>query len=587
MAIMSDLRAGQRRGDVVARRPEALPEDAGQPVAAAPVVSAAMPPAPSGVLPGEEQVTTQDTFRQLAPQEQAALRQKYDRGGHAGTLSYDDWLSENFGELPPQDRAATMRASAKATPRTQVARNPSLPPETNSELAERRKAAGKPLPEGRAARQYTPEQRATMRQNVENPDIEMDAFGGSYSMAGDGSKARRAPNPELMKAAAAIADDQGEKSDSYVLALAQAMGIDAINYGDDMDLLRSDVMREKAKHDKLGQYLGVRENGMGGFVYAEDADQRKRGREQFDATLTPQQRNNQAISISRAYAGVITPQEEAALDAAVRTPGGMAQIRDLRMQLQRRQQQKSWKNHLDRVAGQAMGRDMANPERARGLMIRSLADAVRSGDPMAQAAAYSMMGQPMLAMRAIDAGMSDRRSAAELAGIQAQMVGQAGNDPQTLAAQMNKEIESALALGKPSQQAQQLTLIFQKAGYPAEQIPQAVNDVLVERFATTDPKHPAVAAAIQAKLKEGRGAWLQWAETVMGMPQDEAIAVYDKMVGTWEDTGRRAVENAGGAVAAGASAIGGAAGAVGRAVQGAARAAAGGGFGPQAFGTGR
>jgi len=576
MAIMSDLRASQRRGGVVARRPETLPEDAGQPVVAAPMVPAAIPPAPSGVLPGEEQVTTQDTFRQLAPEEQAALRQKYEGGGHSGTMSYDDWLSENFGELPPQDRAATMRASAKATPRVQAGRNPSLPPETNSPLAERRRAAGKPLPEGRAARQYTPEQRATMRQNVENPDIEMAPFGGSYSMAGDGSKARRAPNPQLMEEAAAIAADQGEKSDSYVLTLAQAMGIDAAQYGDDMDLLRSDVMREKAKHDKLGQYLGVRENGMGGFVYVEDPAQRQRGRDQFDATLTPQQRNNQAISIRRAYAGVITPEEEAALVAAVRSPGGMATIRDLRMELQARQKQQSWKNHLDRVAGQALGRDMANPERARGFMIRSLAEAVRSGDPMAQAAAYSMMGQPMLAMRAIDAGMSDRRSAAELAGIQAQMAGQAGNDPQTLAAQMNKEIESALALGKPSQQAQQLTLIFQKAGYPPEQIPQAVNDVLVERFAATDPAHPAVQSVMQAKLKEGRGAWMQWAQSVMGLTAEQAQAAYDKEVGTPQDAGRRAAENAQRA----------AAGWVG-AAQGFVQGLTGGGIPPQSFGTGK
>jgi hypothetical protein len=576
MAIMSDLRAGQRRGGVVARRPETLPEDAGQPVAAAPVVPAAMPPAPSGVLPGEEQVTTQDTFRQLAPEEQAALRQKYEGGGHSSTMSYDDWLSENFGELPPQDRAATMRASAKSTPRMQIGRDPSLPPETNSPLAQNRQAAGKPLPEGRAARQYTPEQRATMQQNAESPEVPMGQFGGSFSMSADGSQARRAPNPTLVAEADKIAADQGPGSPSHVVALAQAYGIDATQYGDDMDLLRADVMREKAKHDKLGQYLGVRDNGMGGFVYVEDAAQRQRGRDQFDATLTPQQLNNQAISMRRAYAGVITPEEEAALSAAVRTPGGMAHIRDLRMELQARQKQQSWKNHLDRVAGQALGRDMANPERARGFMIRSLAEAVRSGDPMAQAAAYSMMGQPMLAMRAIDAGMSDRRSAAELAGIQAQMAGQAGNDPQTLAAQMNKEIESALALGKPSQQAQQLTLIFQKAGYPPEQIPQAVNDVLVERFATTDPNHPAVATVMRAKLKEGRGAWLQWAQSVMGLTEDQANAVYDKEVGTPQDAGRRSAENAQRNVA----------GWLGWA-QGVVQGLTGGGVPPQAYGTGK
>lgn len=580
--MIRDLREELGRGNMAARNPATLPQDAGQPAPQKPPAVPVQPPPPaqaaipSGILPGEEQVTTQDTFRTLSPEEQASLRRKYDGGGHAETMSYDDWLSENFGELPPQERTVAMRASAKSTPRVQAARNPSLPPETNSDLAERRRAAGKPLPEGRAARQYTPEQRATMQQNVENPDIEMAPFGGSYSMAGDGSKARRAPNPQLMQEAAAIAADQGEKSDSYVLTLAQAYGIDAAKYGDDMDLLRSDVMREKAKHDKLGQYLGVRENGMGGYVYVDDPNQRQAGRQQFYASRTPEQVGNAAGSIMRAYAGVITPEEAAMLEQAVGTPNGMEIVQQLRGVLKRRQGQQSWKNHLDRVAGQALGRDMMNPERARGFMIRSLAEAVRSGDPMAQAAAYSMMGNPMAAIRAMDAAMVERQTAGQLAGIQAQVAGQAGaEDSKTLAASLNREVQDVLRL-PPEQQEDALFLIYQKAGYPPEQIAQRVNSVLVGANARTNPAHPKVQEAMRLKLKEGRSAWMAWAQQTMGLSEEQAKAVYDEEVGTPEQAGERTAQAA---VNAGQQAAGW--------VGGFARGLFGGGISPQAYGVGK
>ena len=507
--------------------------------------------APSGILPGAEQVTTQATLRLMSPEEQAALRQKYEGGGHSGTMSYDDWLSENFGELPPNARqedmrraAEAMRRSATATPRIQPGRDPNLPPETNSPLADSRRAAGKPLPEGRAARQYSPEQRAAMAANVESPEVPMTAAGGSYTQNVDGTKTRRAPNQEALGLAAKIEQDpeQGPKSVSYLMALAQAYHIDAARYGNDIDLLRADVMREKAKHDKLGQYLGVVPNPMspGQYMYVEDQNKRAEGRRQFQSNMTPQQRNNVAISIGRAYQGVITPEEEAALEAAVHSPNGMETLNRLRLDLSRRQKMASWKNHLDRVAGQALGRDMANPERARGFMIRSLAEAVRSGDPMAQAAAYSMMGQPMLAIRAMDAAMNDRNAAAGLAGIQAQ-IGAQGEGPQTMAAQMRQEVNDALML-PPQQQEDALFLIYQKAGYPPEQIPQRVNDVLIEHHARTNPGHPKVADAMRVKLAEGRDAWMAWAQSVMGLSEDQARAIYDEKVGGAEERGARAAQ---------------------------------------------
>lgn len=529
----------------------------------------------SGVLPGEEQVTTRASLGSLSAEEQNALRKKYESGGHSGTMSYDDWLTDNFGELPPVERQDAMRRSATATPRIQAGRDPSLPPETNTPLADSRRAAGKPLPEGRAARQYAPEQRAAMTANVESPEVPMTAAGGSYTQNVDGTRTRRAPNQEALGLAAQIEQDpeQGPQSGSYLMALAQAYHIDAAQYGDDMDLLRADVMREKAKHDKLGQYLGVAPNPMspGQYMYVEDSRQRQAGREQFQRNMTPQQRNNAAISMSRAYTRVMTDDDRARIAAAVRSPSGMAELEDLRMDLKRRQQEMSWANHLDRVSGQALGRDMANPERARGFMIRSLAEAVRSGDPMAQAAAYSMMGQPMQAIRAMDAAMNERNAAAQMAMAEGQGGEQA---PSTMAAQLRQEVNDAMML-PAEQQEDALFLIYQKAGYPPEQIQQRVDSVIIENNARSNPAHPKVQAAMRAKLKEGRGAWMQWAQSVMGLDEDQAKAVYEEEVGTAAQAGER---TATAAAQAGADAAGW--------VGGFARGLFGGGFSPQAYGAG-
>jgi hypothetical protein len=231
----------------------------------------------------------------------------------------------------------------------------------------------------------------------------------------------------------------------------------------------------------------------------------------------------------------------------------METLSRLRLDLSRRQKQASWKNHLDRVAGQALGRDMANPERARGFMIRSLADAVRSGDPMAQAAAYSMMGQPMLAIRAMDAAMNDRNAAAQMAMAEGQGGEQA---PSTMAAQLRQEVNDAMML-PAEQQEDALFLIYQKAGYPPEQIQQRVDSVIIENHAKSSPAHPKVQAAMRAKLKEGRGAWMQWAQSVMGLTEDQAKAVYDEEVGTPADAGARAGQSARDAGAAAAGFVGG------------------------------
>jgi hypothetical protein len=497
---------------------------------------------PSGILPGEEQVSTQATLRSMTPEEQAAIRKRYDGSGHTGTMSFEDYLTDNFGELKPTDREVAMRRFATATPRMSLGRDPNLPPETNTALADSRRAAGKPLPEGRAARQYTPEQRAAMSENVESPEVPMTADGGSYTTNVDGTRNRRAPNQQMLATAEQIAADpeQGPESDSYLSALAQAYHIDAIQYGDDMDLLRADVMREKAKHDKLGQYLSVVPNPMspGQDMYVSDPRKQEEGRRQFQSNMTARQRNNVAIRMARAYTRVMTDEDRERLAAAVQSPNGGPELEALRMDLQRRQGERSWANHLDRVAGQALSRDMANPERARGFMIQTLAAAVKNGDPMAQAAAYSMMGQPMLAIRAMDAAMNDRNAAAGLAGIQAQLGAQGVAEDNTVAGQLNEQLQGVLATPDDVAAAQSLRRVYMRSGFDAGDIPQMMEDF----FLRNRPAHPIAQSAMKRMLKKGKAAFMEWAPSAMGITVDEASAVYDEEAGTPAEQGARSAQ---------------------------------------------
>jgi hypothetical protein len=299
-------------------------------------------------------------------------------------------------------------------------------------------------------------------------------------------------------------------------------------------------MREKAKHDKLGQYLSVVPNPMspGQDMYVSDPRKQEEGRRQFQSNMTARQRNNVAIRMARAYTRVMTDEDRERLAAAVQSPNGGPELEALRMDLQRRQGERSWANHLDRVAGQALSRDMANPERARGFMIQTLAAAVKNGDPMAQAAAYSMMGQPMLAIRAMDAAMNDRNAAAGLAGIQAQLGAQGVAEDNTVAGQLNEQLQGVLATPDDVAAAQSLRRVYMRSGFDAGDIPQMMEDF----FLRNRPAHPIAQSAMKRMLKKGKAAFMEWAPSAMGITVDEASAVYDEEAGTPAEQGARSAQ---------------------------------------------
>lgn len=387
-----------------------------------------LPDAESGTLPGEEQVTTRDTLRALSPAEQATLQRKYETGGHGNTMSYDDWLSENFGELPPNERVAQMRASATSAPRVQVGKDPTLAAGENSELAKGRIAAGGVLPEGREAKQYSAEQLRTMSRNVRNPDIPMTMFGGTFTHNPSGSLSARAPNPEAMALAKAIENDptQGPMSDSHIAALAQAYGIDAQKYGNDTDLLRSDVMREKERHDQLaGKYVAV-PTGAGGFRYKPsetfNAQLAQRDLERFARDL-----RNRNQGLQGSINGQSADDMLAAIDAAAGTPNGKAEMVKLGQMLRRIREGNQHQAARNRAQNYNISQDLRNPNQAPGMAVRSLMQAVDSNDPQRIAAVYDIFGNPQ-------AGMQNR----QLAAVHANATGKVLEAEQEAAAEAAK-----------------------------------------------------------------------------------------------------------------------------------------------------
>jgi hypothetical protein len=494
------------------------------------------PANPSGILPGEEQVTSRDTWQQLSPADQTSLRQKFETGGHADAMDFDEWLSSNFGDLPPQDRAAEMRSSAAGTPRMSIGRDTSLPPGTNSPLAEARLAAGKPLPEGREPGQYSPGQRRTMARNVHNPEVPMTQFGGTFTLDADGSMSSRAPTTAATAQAEAIAKEQGDGSPSHVVALAQAYGIDAKQYGNDLDLLRADVMREKARHDALASKYDVATTPMGGTRYAANPEKMAQARLDNEAKMSPERKMEFARTILQRYGRMLSDQDRANISTYVQTPDGFTRLRELNQMKRMELADKGAQAWQDRQANFRMTTDMRNPNLAPGLAVRTLIDAVRSGDPVMLATVNDIAGNPRGAQRAMDLAMSERAGAAALA--QAEMAAQAasGNGPKSLGQQLGDEFSAALAISDKAQREEAVRTII--ARNPAnqsltpDQVAARARGIIASHLARANPQDPAVQSHLQS-LRGNKPAFIQFVREQLLLSPEQAEQMYSTAAPGW------------------------------------------------------
>jgi hypothetical protein len=417
----------------------------------------------------------------MSPSDAAALRKKYEQSGHTQNMTFDDWYAENFSDATPEE----VERSATSTPRIQAGRDPLLPVGENSPVAKSRIANNKPLPEGREASQYTPEQRRTMQRNVHSPEVPMTRHGGTFAYNVNGSVSSRAPNPDMLRTAEQIAADpeQGAGSASYIMALAQAYGIDAAQYGDDMDMLKADVFREKERHDRLGTKYDIVDNNMGGFRYTPNSATKEMMARHDDV--------RRARTIGNRFAGMLSKEQEAELDAAA------GDNMNLRLGLQRdRGIAKAVRNN---VANRNMAIAANNPRVAQGLYMRSLQEAARSGDPLQIAAVHESFGNERAARdyRNLAGVQSQAAADAVVAENAAKGKQEAPPDNRPLAVRLQGEIDAALANPDSAQRDVALRTVLTKLGYPPDQIDTAVKNIV----------QSAAGGSVPA---EKGGGWLGW-----------------------------------------------------------------------------
>ena len=427
----------------------------------------------------------------LGPEDAKRLRQKYEGGGHTQTMSYEDWLDANFAVSDVD----AMRAAARSTPRIQAGKDPDLLPGENSATAKSRIAAGKPLPEGRDSSQYTAGQRRTMSRNVHSPEVPMTRFGGTFTHNVDGSVSSRAPNPEMLRIADEIAADpqQGKGSQSHILALAQAYGIDAQKYGDDMDMLKADVMREQQRHDRIAKAYDIEDNGMGGFHYKYNRDRHEQSLAERDAGMSRRRKQEFASTIRNRYGDLMTPEQRVMMAAAIETPEGFSQLRDVQdglraqdMEVRNRNVRNNWANINMTIAAN-------NPAKAQGLYMRSLQEAARSGDPLQVAAVHESFGNDRAARAYIDLAGRQAEAASVAVASEANARGKSKDAAPAvpLAESFAKEVNAALQIADPRQRKLAVMAILTKSEFlPPEEVTAQADAIIASAAGgTLPPQH--------------------------------------------------------------------------------------------------
>lgn len=473
----------------------------------------------SGTLPGEEQVTSMDVFKRLSPQERAAIQQKYESGSHADAESFEDYLGFKYGDLPPEAREAAMRAEYGS-------------PNDLSPVAQARRAAGKPLPEGLKPGVYTPEQMRSMSRDVYNPEVPQTAHGGTFTFNADGSRSSRAPEEYRLKDAEKAAAYAGEGSFEHNRALGKAYGIDVSQYDgsrpEDRALLAADVAREKERHDSLGKKYDVVRTPMGGTRYKANPQKMRAAQAEQDLAMPPERKREFANTIAKRFAGMMTPEQLASLDTLVQTPDGFAQLRALNQQLTRQRDVEGMRSWRANQANYNLTQKMRNPNYAPGMAVRSLMEAVRSGDPTMQAAAYAIAGSQPGFQRSMDLATAQTIGASQLAQAQtyanARGATAAQPDP-TLGAQWDREMGAALT-GDPAGRYDRVRNLV--ARNPANQgmdpatIDAKTKDTIAAHEYRTNPNSPAVQNHMQMLRQQGEQPFMNFAVYQLGI--DPAVA---------------------------------------------------------------
>jgi len=479
-------------------------------------------PPESGTLPGEEQVTSMDVFKRLKPHEQAAIRHKYERGSHAHADSFEDYLGLQYGDMPPDAREAAMRAEYGS-------------PEEMSPTARARRDAGKPLPEGLKPGYYAPDQARTMSRNIHSPEVPMAPSGGTFTHNADGSVSSRAPEDFRLQDAAKAAEYYGEGSPEHNRALAKGYGIDVTQYDiskpEDRALLAADVAREKERHDRLGEKYDVVRTPMGGTRYKANPEKMAAARDKRELAMSPERKAQFAREVRTRFAGLITPEQEAQLATYAQTPEGFSKIRALNEELRGKRDAEGMRSWRAKQQNYAMTQQMANPNYAPGMAIRSLMEAVNSGDPMRQAAAYAIMGNQLGAQGAMNVAGREREAAAAVAAAEAAARGKQPPPADPMADQLGKEMSAALQRPANERYDAIMTIVAKNPAFATMTAPERdakVRNIMAgHEYRTIGANSPALQNHLQS-LRGNREAFMAFVTSPegMGLSREQAEAMY-------------------------------------------------------------
>jgi hypothetical protein len=482
------------------------------------------------------------------------LRAKYEGGGHAENMTFDDWLSENFADYAPDERAAVMRQSAAAKPRTQIGRDPTLEPGQMTGVAKGVRESGRPLPEGRPVAHYSPDQARMQGRNIYDPSARTTPFGGSFAATSAGSYGMRAPDPSLPILAETAQVAPEELSLEQIMGLAQAYGLDAAAYGDDLDLLAGHTMEAHRRHQRQMNSSDIVATGMGGFRYTPNQDTKDnaalRNAQQFAATL-----------VSR-YGKDRMPGFDADAVIAAGEAGDMNALRAINRKFGALAAGDRTNAARDRAASFNMTRDLNNPAVRQGMLVRGLMRQVAENNPEGMAAMSQIAGDPRTAavyaqlaaqqqQMLADATEADieRRAAADAADKErrapmrsAELIFEELASEPDPAVRYNKALMFATAVQKASlpEGAQ-----VDHAAAAREAAILVASQELREARAAGDA---AAAEQVFARFAGDQAAFNQLADTVRVPPKDRQ-AMWNRIAGT-------TAEQRGAAVAQGFSDIG-------------------------------
>lgn len=396
------------------------------------VIPPAADQAEQGILPGEEQVTTQDTFLMLPPEVRMDLRTAHLKGGHGDTMKFEDWLSENFSELPPQQRIDAMREVANRRPTPPVIANAAPQP------AQAQQAAATP-------RQLTPEQQARI---------------------------------------AARRQDQ----------------------------------------------------------YARD--------------------------IGNRYSNMLSKEEQEFLDWAATAPNGMEYLRKFNADIRRRYERDRHTQVRDRATNYNLSQDLRNPNYAPGMGVRSLIEAVRSGNSELAGAVYDIYGNPVAGGQSRQlAGVRARAAADQQAAqieadnaLQVAAMRNSGNgaaeDPLKMEV-LARELDRALENPDPVRRHQAVRTVIAmnptNAGMDPAAIEAEVQRTIASHMAQSgSPEGRQHALKYLDTLKGNKDQYMSFAVYSLRIPPEAAEQMYNEVSKprSWRDAGRAVGSAAGNAVPA-------------------------------------